>query len=64
VIRTDESGNPVEKTIDILAVRDKGAPDMPLQEGDVLIVDTNAVKSGFVTIWDNAFRVIAFGALF
>jgi polysaccharide export outer membrane protein len=64
VIRTDESGNPVEKTVDIAAVRDKGAPDLPLQEGDVVVVDTNAVKSGFVTLWDNTFRVIAFGALF
>ncbi|MFZ1573716.1 MAG: polysaccharide biosynthesis/export family protein [Chromatiaceae bacterium] len=64
VIRTDESGNPVEKTIDIAAVRDRGAPDMPLQEGDVVVVDTNAVKSGFVTIWRNTFQVIALGALF
>ncbi|MBK8640051.1 MAG: polysaccharide biosynthesis/export family protein [Chromatiaceae bacterium] len=64
VIRTDESGNPVEKIVDIAAVRDRGAPDMPLQEGDVVVVDTNAVKSGFVTLWDNTFRVIALGALF
>jgi len=64
VIRTDESGNPVEKTVDIAAVRDKGAPDLPLQEGDVVVVDTNAFKSGFVILWDNTFRVIALSNLF
>jgi len=64
VIRHDEIGVPRELDIDLAAVRDRGAPDMLLEDGDVVVVDTNSVKKGAVVMWNQTLRVLSLGVLY
>jgi polysaccharide export outer membrane protein len=64
VIRHDDGGVPRELTVDLAAVRDRGAPDMPLEDGDVIVVDTNTLKKGAVVAWDQTLRVLSLGVLY
>jgi len=64
VIRHDENGVPRELSIDLAAVRDRGAPDMLLEDGDVVVVDTNSVKKGAVVMWNQTLRVLSLGVLY
>jgi polysaccharide export outer membrane protein len=64
VIRRDGSRIPREIPVDLAAVRDRGAEDMLLQDGDVVVVDTDLAKKGAVVMWNQAFRVLSLGILY
>jgi polysaccharide export outer membrane protein len=64
VIRRDGSLVPREIPVDLESVRDRGAEDMVLQDGDVVVVDTNQAKRGAVVMWDQTLRVLSLGVLY
>ncbi|WP_170164770.1 polysaccharide biosynthesis/export family protein [Thiocapsa rosea] len=64
VIRHDGSGAPRELAVDLAAVRDRGVADLPLEDGDVVIVDSNTVKKGAVTMWNQTLRVLSLRVLY
>lgn len=64
VIRHDGTGSPRELPVDLVAVRDLGVEDMRLQDGDVVVVDTNYAKKGAVVMWNQALRVLSLGILY
>ncbi len=64
VIRHDGSGLPIELFVDVAAVKERGAEDMRLQDGDVVVVDTDKVKKGAVVAWDNTLRVLSLGWMY
>lgn len=64
VIRRDGSGVPRELALDLAAVRDRGAEDMLLEDGDVVVVDTNQAKKGAVVMWNQTLRVLSLGVLY
>ncbi|MFB1488254.1 MULTISPECIES: polysaccharide biosynthesis/export family protein [unclassified Thiocapsa] len=64
VIRHDGSGSPREIPVDLVAIRDLGQEDMRLQDGDVVVVDTNYAKKGAVVMWNQALRVLSLGILY
>jgi len=64
VIRRDGTGVPRELPLDLAAVRDRGAEDMLLEDGDVVVVDTNQAKKGAVVMWNQTLRVLSLGVLY
>jgi polysaccharide export outer membrane protein len=64
VIRHDGSGAPREIPVDLTAVRNKGADDLRLEDGDVVVVDTHTVRKGAVIMWNQALRVLSLGILY
>ncbi|RKT45275.1 polysaccharide export outer membrane protein [Thiocapsa rosea] len=64
VIRHDGTGSPRELPVDLVAIRDLGQEDMRLQDGDVVVVDTNYAKKGAVVMWNQALRVLSLGILY
>jgi polysaccharide biosynthesis/export protein len=61
VIRYDGSGSPSELFVDLKAVKELGVEDLRLEDGDVVVVDTDNVKKGAVVVWDNTLRVLSLG---
>ncbi len=51
-------------SVDLAAVRDRGVADLPLEDGDVVIVDSNRVKKGAVTMWNQTLRVLSLRVLY
>jgi polysaccharide export outer membrane protein len=64
IIRHDDGGIPRELNVDLASVKNEGAPDTLLEDGDVVIVDTNDVKKGAVVMWDQTLRVLSLGVLY
>jgi polysaccharide export outer membrane protein len=64
VIRRDGSAVPREIPVDLEAVRDRGAEDMLLRDGDVVVVDTNQAKRGAVVMWNQTLRVLSLGVIY
>jgi polysaccharide export outer membrane protein len=64
VIRRDGSAVPREIPVDLEAVRDRGAEDMLLQDGDVVVVDTNQAKRGAVILYNQTLRLLSLGVIY
>lgn len=59
VLRHDGSGQPTEIAVDFAAVRDKVAEDLLLQDGDVVVVDTNMPAKTAVLAYNQALRLLS-----
>jgi polysaccharide export outer membrane protein len=64
VIRHDGTGAPREIPVDLAAVRDLGAGDLAIEDGDVVVVDTDKAKKGAVVMWNQTLRVLSLGILY
>lgn len=59
VLRHDGSGQPTELLVDFAAVRDKVAEDLLLEDGDVVVVDTNVPAKTAVIAYNQALRLLS-----
>lgn len=61
IIRRDGTGMPKEMFVDLAAVKERGQTDLRIEDGDVVVVDTNKLKKGTVVVWDTTFQVLTLG---
>ncbi len=65
VIRHDAQGDKDKVVkVDFAAIRDNNKPDVPLKDGDTVVVNTNEAKKAAWTTWREVRSVLAIGWLF